>query len=54
MDAPLSKQKRFVDWLTQHNASFQQLEFREGKYCCFNDDMPSSSVKRTKIKNFNI
>ncbi|CAO3563917.1 unnamed protein product [Mortierella alpina] len=34
MDAPLSKQKRFVDWLAQHNASFQQLEFREDSEGC--------------------
>ncbi|KAF9575933.1 hypothetical protein EC968_000894 [Mortierella alpina] len=34
MDAPLSKQRRFVDWLAQHNASFQKLEFREDKEGC--------------------
>ncbi|KAF9937432.1 hypothetical protein BGZ75_000714 [Mortierella antarctica] len=34
MDAPLSKQKRFVDWLAQHNASFQKLQFREDGEGC--------------------
>ncbi|KAG9321727.1 hypothetical protein KVV02_005073 [Mortierella alpina] len=34
MDAPLSKQKRFVDWLTQHSASFQKLQFREDNEGC--------------------
>ncbi|KAF9286243.1 hypothetical protein BGZ68_003082 [Mortierella alpina] len=34
MDAPLSKQQRFIDWLTQHSASFQKLEFREDSDGC--------------------
>lgn len=50
MDAPLSKQQRFIDWLTQHSASFQKLEFREGKLFCLSHGMRSLSVKCTKNK----